>query len=81
MVNNTWGEGRKITQRKSHPVQSYVLLPLIFVLLERKNPFASTTSHWWKEVLNVSEIPSDPLPAKALYESSFHMSVEKQAGI
>lgn len=48
MVNNTWEEGRKITPQKSHPVQSCVLLSIIFLILKKRNPFASTRSHSWQ---------------------------------
>jgi len=32
-----------------------------------------------KSLPNASKVPSDPLPEKAIYQSSFHVSVVKQA--
>lgn len=62
-------------------MQSYVLLPPIFLIPKQKKFHWLVLQATGGSFLNVSKIPSDPLPEKAICQSSFPMSIVKQAGI
>ena len=82
MVNNTWGEERKITPKKMSP-SAIICTPPTYLSCtkEKKKIHLLVPQATGGSFLNVSKIPSDPRPEKGIYHSSFYTSIVKQAGI